>query len=264
MCKRGVVARVLFLVLAVALLAGCSEQVRRLQGQNQQLINDRDTVNKEVSDLKALLDQDRQQIEQVKGDLARAQADVDYWKGQAEAYGDATSKIRAITFSEEVMRQIAKDIGAPYIPGGGIRLASDVLFDPGKAELKESARDSLKKVAGALSSKDLKGFCLRVEGHTDSDPIRHSAWKDNMQLSQARARAVWLELKTDGVSGDLMYTAGWGEFRPIDDNKTSAGKASNRRVELWLEPSRAAVSAEKGVSEEAPKAAVEEVPEPSK
>jgi len=263
MRRRGVVAKIVVLVLIAGLFAGCSEQVRRLQGQNQTLLDDRTKLQKQVDDLNALLLQDKQRMDLLEGDLKRAQADVDYWKGQAGAYSDATTKMKELGFSEDLMRQIAKDIGAPYIPGGGIRLASDVLFDPGKAELKSSARESLKKVADALSSKDLKGFCLRVEGHTDSDPIRHSAWKDNMQLSQARARAVWVELTGGGVSADLMYTAGWGEFKPIDDNKTSAGKSANRRVELWLEPARATVSAEATAGAEAPKAA-EELPEPSK
>ena len=264
MRTRGVVAKGVILALAVALLAGCSQQMRTLQGQNQRLLDERNALNKKVADLEALLAQDQQQIDQLRGDVARAQADVEYWKGQAGAYGNASEKYKTLGFSENIMREIAKDIGAPYIPGGGIRLASDVIFDSGKAELKTSARDNLKKVADALSSKDLKAFSLRVEGHTDAQPIKYSGWKDNMQLSQARARAVWVELKNDGVTGELMYTAGWGEFKPIDDNAASAGRANNRRVELWLEPARAAISGEeKAVLEEKPKAA-EELPEPSK
>ena len=83
-----------------------------------------------------------------------------------------------------------------------------------------------------------------------------------MELSQARSRAVWLELKADGVAPQRMFTAGFGEFVPIDTNSTAAGRAVNRRVELWLVvPTGAAAGS--GASSEAAPAAME-LPEPTK
>ena len=64
-----------------------------------------------------------------------------------------------------------------------------------------------------------------------------------MELSQARARAVWVELK-GGVSPERMYTAGFGEYRPADSNATSKGRQVNRRVEIWLVNPPAAPTAE--------------------
>ena len=148
--KGVVVLRVLAVVVAAVLAAGCSAEVRRLQGQNQQLINERESFSNQIDDLKALLAQSDQQIAQLNADLQKAQVDVDYWMGQAQAYQDALDKragMGDLTLSENLMRQLAADIGAEYLPGGGIRLASDLLFDSGKTDLKASARDNLKTVA---------------------------------------------------------------------------------------------------------------------
>ncbi len=63
MRRRGVVARIVVLVLVAGLFAGCSEQVRRLQGQNQTLLDDRTKLQKQVDDLNTLLLQDKQRMD---------------------------------------------------------------------------------------------------------------------------------------------------------------------------------------------------------
>jgi len=261
------------LVLAVlaASAVGCSTEVSRLQGANQQLVKERDELYAQIADLKALLDQNQARITQLEDDLKKAQIDIDYWKGQAGAYGDTLEKRRQLGemgFPEKFMKELADKLNAVYLPGGGIRLSSDVLFDSGKADLKSAARDSLKQVSEAFTSQQAAGLCLRIDGHTDSQPIKYSKWKDNMELSQARARAVWVELKTGGLPPDRMYTAGFGEYSAIDTNATAAGRANNRRVELWLVPKPGAIVAvQAGSSVEPSKESVvpaAELPEPTK
>ena len=265
--------RVLAVIMAAAVLAGCSAEINRLKGQNQAALKQRDELLKQNEELKALSAQDAQRIAEMEGQLKKAEADAEYWKGLAEATGGALDRTRALgDIPEKLMKDIADSIGAVYIPGGGIRLSSDVLFDSGKADLKASARESLKKVADALSSEKAKGLYLRVDGHTDGQPIRYSNWKDNMQLSQARSRAVWVELKAGGMSGEKMFTAGYGEYRPIDTNSTGEGRANNRRVELWLVSAPAPGSAEAPAAASAPSkeevtggpVKSEELPEPTK
>mgnify|MGYP000257884104 CR=1 FL=1 len=168
----------------------------------------------------------------------------DYWRGQAEVYSAAIDKYKALGapgIGEQVMRQLAEEMGGIYLEGGGIRLASDVLFDSGKTSLKSAAVDSLRKAADAFLAKETVDFHLRIDGHTDSQPIKFSKWKDNMELSQARSRAVWLELRKDGIAPERMFTAGFGEFVAIDDNATAEGRSNNRRVEIWLVPTPTSV-----------------------
>lgn len=266
MRTMSVVSKILILIVAVALAGGCSAQVRKLQGDNQRLIDERNALNNKVSDLDSVVSSEQQKSAQLEIDVRKLQADLDYYKGTGDAYAGAYEDARrkgAIAVSEQLMREIANEIGAVYLPGGGIRLSSDVLFDSGKAELKSSAQDSIKKVADALATEKAKDLILRIDGHTDSQPIRYSGWKDNMQLSQARARSVWVDLKAGGVSPEKMFTAGFGEFKPIEDNGTAAGRSTNRRVELWLVPAPAAIGTGEAPAE-APRATIEELPEPSK
>lgn len=106
-----------------------------------------------------------------------------------------------------------------------IEVAGDVLFDSGSITLKSSAKKTLDQVAQALNN-DFAGHQIRVEGHTDSDPIRKSKWKSNEHLSFERALAVEKYLKSKGVSSKRMYAAAFGP------NKPKATKAQSRRVEI--------------------------------
>lgn len=107
-----------------------------------------------------------------------------------------------------------------------VHLPSDLFFDSGQATLRESAKKSLDKVAAALK-KDYAGKKVRIEGYTDSDPIVHSKWKSNQELSEKRAQAVREYLVSKGVSSSRVTTVGYGEKKPVSQNK-----AQNRRVEV--------------------------------
>ena len=107
-----------------------------------------------------------------------------------------------------------------------VRVPGDVLFDPGKATVREPAKPTLDKVAAALK-KDYAGKQIRVEGHTDSDPIKVSRWKNNQELSVARADAVKKYLVSKGLDGNMVTVQGFGADKP-----KSSDKAQNRRVEI--------------------------------
>ncbi len=106
-----------------------------------------------------------------------------------------------------------------------ISVAGDVLFDSGKTTVKQGAKATLNKIARDLNGK-YSGNSVRIEGHTDSDPIRKSKWGSNEALSQARAEAVEQYLASQGVDSGRMSTVGKGSSSP------KATKASSRRVEI--------------------------------
>jgi len=119
--------------------------------------------------------------------------------------------------------------------GGGATLviASDITFNPGRADLSNRAAATLGKVVKTL--KETKGVGkIRVEGHTDSDPIRKSGFKSNEDLSLARANSVEHFLVAQGIDEDLVEVVGYGDHKPTASNDTPAGKAKNRRVEIVL------------------------------
>lgn len=106
-----------------------------------------------------------------------------------------------------------------------VRVASDILFASGKVDLRSGAKSTLNQVAGVLQS-EYGSKTIRVEGYTDTDPIRKSGWKDNLELSLQRAAAVHRYLQQRGVSADRMYAAGFGEA------KQRGSKTASRRVEI--------------------------------
>ncbi len=226
-------------VLALVVASGCTTDLRRLQGANQELIAQRNALNRQIADLEAQVARERQGKSELEGQVRRLQTDVDYWREQAEAYSEAIDQYRQVAvpgIGEQFMRGLADEMGGIYLEGGGIRLESDVLFDSGRSTLKSEAIAALQRAGAAFRQREAENLYLRIDGHTDSQPIRFSPWDDNMHLSQARARAVWLQLVEHGIAPERMFTAGFGEHLPIDDNATPEGRARNRRVEIWLVP----------------------------
>src|SRR5690606_22390111 len=77
-------------------------------------------------------------------------------------------------------------------------------------------------------------WVLRVDGHTDTDPIRTAPFPSNWELSSARAISVVQYLMSKGVSPQRLVAAGFAEFQPLDPADTEAAKRRNRRIELKL------------------------------
>ena len=116
---------------------------------------------------------------------------------------------------------------------GGIRvsLASPILFELGKAELKQAIFPLLDKIAIIL--KKLPNEIV-VEGHTDNLPIHTERFPSNWELSAARAINVAKYLIKKGVSPSRVGVVGYADSRPIYPNDTPEHRASNRRVEIFI------------------------------
>jgi len=126
------------------------------------------------------------------------------------------------------------------IVGDRFVFQSEVFFDTGKATLdKAEGRAELDKLASALIELERRipgeiAWVLRVDGHTDVRPINSPQFKNNWELSAARAIAVVQYLVSKGVSPQRLVAAGFGEFQPIDVEKTDEAHTRNRRIELKL------------------------------
>jgi chemotaxis protein MotB len=123
------------------------------------------------------------------------------------------------------------------IVGDRFVFQSELFFDVGQAVLKPEGREELDKVAGALLEieRQIPGdlaWVMRVDGHTDIRPI--AGGRTNWDLSAARAIAVVQYLISRGVSPQRLVAAGFGEFQPIDSDRTEEAYARNRRIELKL------------------------------
>lgn len=116
-----------------------------------------------------------------------------------------------------------------------ITFVSEVLFDSGKASLKPESFSSLDKVAKILIE-NVPGNNIGIEGHTDNEPIKHSKWKSNWELSAHRALSVLEYLEEKGVNSGRLSASGYGEYKPVASNDTAQGRQLNRRVEIVILP----------------------------
>ena len=115
------------------------------------------------------------------------------------------------------------------LTGKRIEILEQVHFETGKAVIKEDSFQLLKDVAKVLvENPHIRR--VEIQGHTDNvgNP------KKNLQLSQDRADAVRAFLIGQGVAADRLLSVGYGDTKPVADNKTEKGRAANRRVEFVI------------------------------
>lgn len=116
-----------------------------------------------------------------------------------------------------------------------VSMSDKLLFKSGDANVEAKGKEALKKLAEVLNKNT--DVSIAIEGHTDNVPIKTAIYKDNWDLSAARATNV-VRLLTDEYKMDAhrLTASGKGEYFPVADNSTVEGKAKNRRTEIVLSP----------------------------
>jgi chemotaxis protein MotB len=116
-----------------------------------------------------------------------------------------------------------------------VSMSDKLLFKSGSSAVEDKGKDALKLLAGVLDKN--ADIDILIEGHTDNVPIKTSVYKDNWDLSVARATSIVRILTNDYKIVPTRLTAsGKGEFFPKADNETTEGRAKNRRTEIILSP----------------------------
>ncbi len=204
-----------FFLLTPLLIAGCCDKYKKQIDQ----------LTLEKRDLEA--------------QLKRVQSDLDSKQLELVNCHDELAKLKdKVTLLESELQEAKKK---PKLPSGwqmkkGMAMTSikdTILFDPGKAILKSQARSKLNKILQQIKT-NFPNQDIYIIGHTDSDPIRKSKWKDNLELSLHRSAAVARYLIKQGLNPKRIIVAGVGKYRPLVPNTTPANKATNRRVEFWI------------------------------
>lgn len=168
---------------------------------------------------------------------------------EAKASGAENELVDAI---ESLAKTLAAEIDRSEVHlkmekrGLVISFAQTLLFDSGDAEVFESSYPAIDKVSRAI--RNLPNS-IRLEGHTDSIPIRNMRFRSNWELSAARSIAI-LELLAarGGIERSRMSIGGYADVAPIESNETAEGRSRNRRVDIVIlnqngqtsEPSKAA------------------------
>ncbi len=208
------------MVVGVLVLSGCTDwrkkydglnvEYENLQGRYDSCMGALDSSAAEKSDLTGKLQSSQKQI----SDLQNQIGSQKQTEGQATGFGD--------------QYDVAFDAAAGTIT---VTLPDTILFASGKASLKSATNADLNSIHRVLREK-YSSNQIDIIGHTDSDPIKKTAWADNWQLSAERALSVLRYLKDKGIPANQIRAVACGESRPVDSNATASGKAKNRRVEI--------------------------------
>lgn len=145
----------------------------------------------------------------------------------------------ALLKSVRAINEILNATGAPEIivkeseDGFIVRMPSSLLFESGKAEISnDDALLFLKRIA-MIAGKMPPEVDVNIVGHTDNEPPGiNSIYKDNWQLSSARAISVVNELIKDGVQPSKLVASARASYEPFTSNATNEGRAQNNRVEI--------------------------------
>ena len=152
-------------------------------------------------------------------------------RAQIRAAAEKAAALRADLEASLALEMSKGEVTMRSSPAGLVVSLGEVgFFRSGEARLLPEAAAKVDRIGKILSG---QGTDLRIEGHSDDQPIHNGAFHSNWELSTARAESV-LELLVErsGVEPSRIAVAGYGSYHPLASNETSVGRGVNRRVDL--------------------------------
>ncbi len=200
---------------AAAEKAALEGQIAESQAANEKLQG-------EFDELERNLNMSKEEITKLSGEIKTQ-------NGKIQGLQDAITEVFSTYNPDDIT--IEERSGKLYIS-----MANKILFDAGRATLTKESEGLIDSLASVFN--DNPDLDIHIEGHTDSDPVKiHRAkFKDNWQLSSARALTVVRMLEEGGVNGSRLTASGKGDTQPIASNDTDEGKETNRRTEFVIAP----------------------------
>jgi chemotaxis protein MotB len=223
MHTKGKKIMLMFLAVGFFLLPGCTNWQKKYEALNVEHQN----LNGLYENCRSLLGQSASEKAVLADQVSKGYQTIEDMQKRITQYG--LSPGEAAGFGKDY--QVDLDAAAGTVT---VTLPNTILFSAGKANLKKQAQGDLDNIVGVLQMRYTNNR-IDVVGHTDSDPIKKSKWKDNWELSVERALAVVRYLESKGIPGEALRAVGCGEKRPVASNTNTSGKAKNRRVEIVVD-----------------------------
>ena len=194
-------------------------------------------------DLKRVNREQAATIQSLNSEISRLNQELDQLISSREELSKAKAELEKKLQDELAAGNLSVAMGER---GLVVTVLDRILFDSGKAELKESAKTTLEKVADILSQK-VGQHMIYVEGHTDNVPIRFSGWRSNWELSTSRAtEVIHYFAEGKGLNPQRLAATGYGEYHPVAENGSAEGRMKNRRMEIIISPRKMAVPMAQG------------------
>lgn len=260
-------------MLPAALTAGCADNPMILKGkllqaeqqqtamsrQFQQLQDRANALDRDNQEMGTLLAQARQQtkvsedqlaamrdqLRSVTAQLAQTHSDKENTEKRVQMLTASMQRQGGVTINPN--NSLLQTLPAINIPSIFVRRDGDVIrielpggtvFESGSARLRPGAANLIGDVAVEIA-RTYPDQIIGVEGHTDTDPITGNQWRNNHELSVARAMTVYdVLVNRTRLQGNQLFVVGHGSNHPVVSNATYEGKQRNRRVELVIYPER--------------------------
>ena len=154
----------------------------------------------------------------------------------AKTKSDSLNMVLTNNLTRSLSKEELKDVDVQVLKGVVyISLNDNMLYKSGSYEISPSAAATLSKIAKIIT--DYKDYEVLIEGNTDNVPISKTNIRNNWDLSALRASSVVQELQNKyGVNPSRLTAGGRGEYNPVADNDTNAGRAKNRRTQIIITP----------------------------
>lgn len=150
-------------------------------------------------------------------------------RAESQDFKKIKENIAAFLEDKGAVDKVSMEIGPR---GLVISLKDTEFFDSGKAIVRPDSMVLLDNISAAIGQ---YSNSVRIEGHTDNQPIKTALFPSNWELSTARAtNIVHYLIKTHDLPAERLSAIGYGEYRPVADNRTEAGRQKNRRVDVVL------------------------------
>lgn len=149
---------------------------------------------------------------------------------------DSLNMVLTNNLTRSLSREELRDVDVQVLKGVVyISLSDNMLYRSGSYEISDRAGETLSKIAKIIL--DYKDYDVLVEGNTDTVPISQTNIRNNWDLSVLRASSVVQALQNNyGVDPKRLTAGGRGEYNPVAENTTEAGKALNRRTQIIITP----------------------------
>ena len=255
-------SKILALVLCVVvLISGCgdSQKYNDLKAQNRIQQQRIEGLENELGLCSGQLQQKTQELEGLTGksganqqakDALIAALEADIQKKKALIAQMQTQLLQGGTPLPAEMNVLLQDFAKSSdmvdfdAATGMLKFKSDLLFDSGSDNVKVGATEAITALAGIMNTDEGGAFDVVIVGHTDDMPIKKATTlknhPTNWHLSVHRAISVERMLDTNGIAPERMAVKGYGQYRPVEENKPGKkGNAANRRVEIFIIPGSA-------------------------
>ena len=198
----------------------CDETQARLDGENMAMKQKLTALGQDISKLTSTSEEDKKRI-------AELQKRQEAAEKRAAQFRQMVAKFKSMIDAGKLQVEIRDGLML-------VKLPDNILFDPGKTDLKPQGKDAIAQVTQILSG--IEGRKFQVTGHTDNVPIKSGKFKSNWELSTQRAVEVVKFMSKNGMDEKRLSAAGYADTLPVADNGSDDGRRQNRRIEIVVVP----------------------------